>query len=264
MPDLSDAALKYSGALGRAGAAQWVASTFNRRNFAEVWFNRQPLIGAPAGQTTPVINGRRIANDLDVRQALPLPAIDSRVEAGRTRCWFAQGLNAIGNSDMDILTAGPWTHQAPQTDVAKRLAREPGTKPPNLDPCRTGGGIATVRLIGSRGDPALEEYIRLGEGEHDAGYQRSFENNIGRLAGNVNALIGSRRELELSGADLPGCTNNLMGLVNYDSLTTQFVLDLNAENSRIHTGGRHQTYASSVSVDASCSLATVTISHGTL
>jgi hypothetical protein len=264
MPQLSDAALKYSGALGRAGSARWIASTINRRNFAELWFNRQPLIGAPAGLTTPVINGQTIASDQDVRTAIPLPAVASRVDSGRTRCWFSSGLNVTGNSIMDILTMPPWTFVAPQPDVGARIDRESWTRPPKTTQCQSGAGTATLRLVGEKGDAVLEEYIRLGEAEHDAGYQRSFDRNIGQLAGNVNALIGGMPELELAGADLPTCTGNLMGLVNYDALTTQFVLDLNAENTRIHTGNRHFTSASKAKVDGSCSTATVTISHGTL
>jgi hypothetical protein len=264
MPQLSDAALKYSGALARVGGANWIASTINRRNFAELWFNRQPLIGAPAGLATPVINGQIISSDQDVRNAIALPAIASRVEGGRTRCWFSAALNVTGNSIMDILTMPPWTFVAPQPDVGRRIDRESWASPPKTSQCQGGGGTATLRLVGEKGDAVLEEYTRLGEAEHDAGYHRSFDKNIGQLVANVNALIGGRPELELSGADLPTCTNNVNGLVNYDGLTTQFVLDLNSENARIHAGNRHFTSASKANVDASCTTATVTISHGTL
>ena len=265
IPDLSDAELKYSGALGRMGGPNWVAPTINRRNFAELWFNRRPLVGAPAGETTPVINGQAIASDADVRMAIPLPAIDSRVASGRTRCWFSSGLNVVGNSIMDILTTPPWTHVAPQPDIGARLNRESwtGTRPKTA-PCASGTGTATLRLVGEKGDDVLEEYIRLGEAEHDAGYARSFDTNIGQLVANVNGLIGGRPELELSGKDLPTCTSNLMGLVDYDGLTTRFVIDLNAENTRIHTGNRHFTTASTAKVDKSCSNAQVTITHGKL
>lgn len=264
MPQLSDAELKYSGALARVGGANWIASTINRRNFAELWFNRRPLIGAPAGLTTPVINGQQIANDQDVRNAIPLPALASRVDGGRTRCWFGAALNVTGNSIMDILTMPPWTFVAPQPDIGARLDRESWTRPPKTTQCQGGGGNATLRLVGEKGDAVLEEYIRLGEAEHDAGYHRAFDKNIGQLVANVNGLIGGRPELELTGADLPTCTNNVMGLVNYDALTTQFVLDINDSNSKIHAGNRHFTTASKANVDASCSNATVTITHGTL
>ena len=96
------------------------------------------------------------------------------------------------------------------------------------------------------------------------GYQCAFDQNIGQLTANVNALIGGRPELELAGADLPTCTNNVMGLVNYDGVTRQFVLDINDSNAKIHAGNRHLTTASKASVDVSCSTATVTITHGTL
>jgi|GEM_PF-5729084 len=264
MPQVPDAALKYSGALGRVSNANWIASPINRRNFAELWFNRRPLIGAPAGLTTPVINGQTISSDQDVRNAMPLPALASRVDGGRTRCWFGSGLNVTGNSVMDILTMPPWTFVATQPDVGARINRESWPTPPKTSQCQAGGGTATLRLVGEKGDAVLEEYIRLGEAEHDAGYRRAFDKNIGQLAGNVNALIGGRPELELAGADLPTCTNNVMGVVNYDALTTQFVLDINDSNAKIHAGNRHFTSASKANVDGSCSTATVTITHGTL
>ena len=265
MPDLSDADLKYSGALGRMGGPNWMAPAINRRNLAEVWFNRRVLTGAPAGETIPVLNGQVISNDGDVRNAIPLPAVASRVAAGRTRCWFSSGVNVEGHSNMDILTTPPWTHVAAQPAVGARLDREswPGT-PPNTTPCASGTGTATVRVVGEKGDDVLEEYIRLGEGEHDAGYARSFDRNIGQLVANVNGLIGGRPELELSGNDLPTCTSNLMALANYDGLTTQFVIDLNAENTRIHAGNRHFTMARRATVDPSCTAANVTMTHGKL
>ena len=212
-PQLPDAALKYSGVLGRAGSARWATPTLNRRNLARVWFTSQVLMGNPLGLTTPVINGQPIESNLDVMQAIPIPQINSRTEGGRTRCWFARGVRAVGRTMMDILTPGPWTHVASKTDTATRLAREAQTVRGllrRLAPCRTGSGDVTVRVTGFRGDAAMEEYIRRGEAEHDTDMQQSFERNIGQYVGNVNALIGGRPELELSGSNETQCRQRLL------------------------------------------------------
>jgi Cu/Ag efflux protein CusF len=55
-----------------------------------------------------------------------------------------------------------------------------------------------------------------------------------------------------------------MGLANYDGLTTQFVVDANAANAKIHAGNRHFTSASKAKVGKDCSTAKVTITHGKL
>lgn len=266
-PDVPAGALKYGGVLSRAGSALWTAPTLNRRDFAQVWFTRQILIGPPAGETTPVINGHEIANNFDVMQALPLPPAASRQEGGRTRCWFKEGVNALGHTKMDILTTGPWTHVAPKAEVVTRLMRE-AQDVKNLDarlaPCKAGAGDVTVRVTGEHGDAEMEEYIRLGEAEHDTDDQRVFEQSIGRYVGNVNALLGGRPELELSGASVPECQLNLFRLANQGDLATQFVLDVSAAGKRRHAGNRHSVDTKDITVDATCSAVTVTVKHGKL
>ena len=266
-PDLPDAALKYSGVLGRAGSARWVTPTLNRRNLAEVWFTSQVLRGNPLGLTTPVINGRRIESNLDVMEAIPIPPINSRTEGGRTRCWFARGVNAVGHTIMDILTPGPWTYEATKSEAATRFAREAQNVPGllrRLAPCRTGAGNVTVRVTGFRGDAAMEEYIRRGEAEHDTDMQQSFERNIGQYVGNINALIGGRPELELSGPDESECRRRLLRLANPGGLATQFVLDQNRAGAQRHAGGRHNPDVDNITVNSDCSTATVTLRHITL
>lgn len=266
-PRVSDAALKYSGALGRAGSAHWVAPTLNPRNFAPVWFNSTVLGGEPAGLTTPFINGQKIDDEGDARKALPVPPISSRVEGGRTRCWFSSGVSATGKTVMDILSPGPWTHTAAPADVEKRIGREAQSSPAllkQLSACKNAKSDVTVRVTGALGDAEMEEYIKKGEAEHDIVFQKAFEDNIGLYAGNVNALIGGRPELELSGTDLPDCSAKLTALANRDGLVRKFLLDSNAANSNVHQAGRHLVDTKSATVDSTCSTATVTLRHGKL
>jgi hypothetical protein len=266
-PQVSDSALKYSGALGRADYARWTAPTLNPRNFAPVWFNSAVLGGEPAGLTNLFINNQKVDDELDARKALPIPPIGSRMEGGRTRCWFERGASAVGKTVMDILSPGPWTHVATQAAAETRLAREAQSTPgllKRLTACSGGTGNVTIQVTGEKGDAEMEEYIRKGEAEHDTVFQKTFEDNIGLYAGNVNALIGGRPELELSGKDLPDCSAKLIALANRDGLIKKFLLDSNAANLKVHQGGRHLVDTKNVTVDSTCSKATVTLQHGKL
>ena len=266
-PKLSDAALKYSGALGRFGSARWVAPTFSRRNLAEVWFSSRALMGNPLGLTTPVINDQEISSNQEVTQAISLPSVNHRVQKDATHCWFANDINPIGHTHMDILTDRPWTHLATKAEVARRLAHETQTVPnllTRLAPCRTGSGDVTVRVTGIRGDTAMEEFIRNGEAEHDMDMQQSFEQNIGHLVANVNTVTGGLPELEMVGRGSADCRSNLRAQANLDDLAIQFVLDMNAAGQRRHALGRHNPDVRNVIINSDCSAATVTLRHITI
>jgi hypothetical protein len=239
----SDAELKYSGILGGLGRVRWLAPVINRRNFAEVQFRSTGLTGT-AGLTTQFLNEQEIHSNQDVETAIPRPPVNSRTEGGTTRCWFSHGVDVTGRTTMDIFTRGPWNFTAPRAEVAARYSWD--TR------CQGNTGPATIHIDARPNDAAMEEFVRLGEAEHDDDTHRAFNNNIAAYAANVNRLVGDTPTTRVIGSDIRTCQGNLRQLENRD-LLTQFVVDLNSATARRHSGGRHAIARSGISVNGDCS-----------
>jgi len=251
----TDAELKYSGVLGRVGAeARWLTPIINRRNAAEVYFNSTPLIDPPGGLTTQFINEQEIHDNLAVEKAIPRPSVQSRNESGRTFCWFDRGVNATGRTTMDIFSKGPWNFPITGAQAADRFASPSCTKR---------AGQTVVHVKGKPKDHALEEFVRLGELEHETDSERAFINTVKVYASNINNLVGDTRQTRMSGINLVDCNAKLRRLENRD-LLTDFVIQLNAATARRHAGGRHSSGISGLVITRNCSDVTATMDAGTL
>lgn len=251
----TDTELKYSGVLGRVGSeARWLTPVINRRNAAEVYFNSTPLIDPPGGLTTQFINEQEIHDNLAVEKAIPRPSVQARNEKGKTFCWFNRGVNATGRTTMDIFSKGPWDFPITGAQAANRFA-SPG--------CKKRAGQTIVHVKGKPKDQALEEFIRLGELEHETDTKRAFINTVKVYASNVNNLVGDTPQTRMSGTNLVDCNAKLRRLENRD-LLTDFVIQLNAATDRRHAGGRHSSGISGLRITRNCSDVTATMDAGTL
>lgn len=251
----SDAELKYSGLLGRVGSeARWLTPVINRRNAAEAYFNSTPLIDPPGGLTTQFINEQEIHDNLAVESAIPRPSVQTRNERGRTFCWFNRGVNVSGRTTMDIFSTGPWDFPITGAQAASRFASPS---------CRARSGPTVVHVNGDPNNRALEEYIRLGELEHETDSERAFVNTISVYARNVNNLVGDTAQTRMSGSNPVDCNANLRRLENRD-LLTDFVIQLNAATVRRHAGSRHSSAITGLHITRNCSDVTAIMAAGTL
>jgi len=250
----SIAELKYGGVLGSFGNARWLDPVLNMRNFAEVQF-RSTGLGGTGGLTTQFINDREVSDNLDVEAAIPRPAVETKTEHDRVTCWFGNGVNASGRTTMDIFTPGPWEFTAPRDEVATRYSWEKS--------CKEASGPGTVRIDARPSDAAMEEFVRLGEAEHDTDTHKAFDDNIERYVGNVNRLIGDTPSTRVEGSDGVACQRTLRSLENRD-LLTQFVHDLNSATDRRHAGDRHSITRVGISINSDCSVITEKMVAGKL
>ena len=250
-----DSLLKYSGILGRmGGGARWLRPVVNRRNAAEVYFNSTPLIDPPGGLTTQFINGQSIHSNLDVESAIPEPQVRSRTENNRTYCWFTRGVSVTGGTTMDIFSEGPWTYEITGAQAHQKYASSN---------CQN-RAQTTIRVRGRPSDRALEEYLRLGELEHEVDSRQAFMENIGAYARNVAQLVGDTPYTRLRGPDRRTCEGNLHRLSDRSTLLTKFVLDLNRFTAGRHAGGRHSASITGVRIRRNCSRIIVDMQSGNL
>lgn len=251
----SDAELKYSGVLGRVGSgARWLTPVINRRNAAEVYFNSTPLIDPPGGLTTQFINEQEVHDNLAVERAVPRPSTQARNENGRTFCWFSRGVTVSGRTTMDIFAPGPWNFQITGSQAADRFG---STK------CQGRSNPTMIHVDGHSSDDALEEFVRLGELEHETDSERSFLNTIAFYASNVNNLVGDTPRTRMSGTNVAECNTKLRQLENRD-LLTGFVHQLNAATARRHAGNRHSSGITGLQISSNCSNVTVDMDAGRL
>lgn len=251
----SDAELKYSGVLGRVGSgARWLTPVINRRNAAEVYFNSTPLIDPPGGLTTQFINEQEIHDNLAVENAIPRLSTQTRAENGKTYCWFNRGVTVSGRTTMDIFTPGPWNFRVTGAQAAGRFGSTQ---------CQGRSGPTMIHVDGNPNDQALEEFIRLGELEHEIDSERSFLNTIAIYARNVNNLVGDTPRTRMSGSNAVECNSKLRLLENRD-LLTEFVHQLNAATALTHAGNRHSSGIRGLQISSNCSNVTVDMDAGTL
>ena len=265
----SDAELKYSGALvgmgprlaqpaqasqATASRARWLPSVINRRNAAEVYFNSTILINPPGGLTTQFINGAEIHSNLDVENAIPRPAVQTRTEGGTTYAWFSQGIDVTGNTRMDIFSPGPWDFVISRAQAAAKYSWNAA--------CVSGTGDATIHVDGQPSDAALETYIRDGEAEHDADTQQAFNNTIVQYVANVNRSVGDTPATRVSGANLVQANLALDARENR-GLLTDFARQLNAATALRHSGNRHSASMSS-NISPNCTRISARMSAGNL
>ena len=120
-----------------------------------------------------------------------------------------------------------------------------------------------MHVKGKPKDQALEEFVRLGELEHETDSERAFINTVKVYASNINNLVGDTRQTRMSEINLVDCNAKLRRLENRD-LLTDFVIQLNAATARRHAGGRHSSGISGLVITRNCSDVTATMDAGTL
>lgn len=242
----------------QSGTATWNNATINRHDAAERIFKEwRALLGGGGGLTRTFVNGTEITDNLVLEQAVPEPPIGHQKQGKRTLCWYESDATATGNTVMDIYSTPPWSWTAPRADVAKRFSHDKR--------CTDHGqGDAIIRVNGIPDDNALEEFIRLGEAEHETDSETVFNQFIADYVAKVNQHVGNTPQTRVSAGSLSEGQRELRQRTNRPDVFTDFVVEKNRLTDVRHANQRHSINMNGIQINRDCAEIAYQVRSGTL